>query len=416
MSKKKVALRITGIIIAVWLLALLLCYATVSFKSFGRTYDNVEDVPEHEYGLLLGTSPFTAEGARNFYFENRIKAAAELYKAGKIKKIIVSGGDYTAQGGYDELRAMSDSLFAHGVHYTAIVRDYEGTRTLNSIVKAKQIYKLDSVVLISQKYHNERAITQADKYGLKAVGYNAPHSHIKRNRIKNVLREFPARVKLYLDLWFGKKPSFMYEAIEIAPGQLEDWFYDPSYPVPDHWTFRSIADKGYGFFKVISSDTTSLNGNLMYYNSRHGYSVNLPKGMGVNQRGENMMGGHGNEFYNADTTLVVSVYGLNYDAVLVDTPNYADSLSVYENDFLHKMGNHSTKRLSNDVWLSEGQIDHSNPDNPPADRFIRKWILKKDIEDRECEISITIYFNDSLEYRLPEFEKILNQFPNCLMK
>ena len=80
------------------------------------------------------------------------------------------------------------------------------------------------------------------------------------------------------------------------------------------------------------------------------------------------------------------------------------------------MGNHSTKRLSNDVWLSEGQIDHNNPDNPPADRFIRKWILKKDIEDRECEISITIYFNDSLEYRLPEFEKILNQFPNCLMR
>ena len=75
--------------------SIVLCYCC--FKSFGRTYDNVADVPEHEYGLLLGTSPFTAEGARNSYFENRIKAAAELYKAGKIKKIIVSGGDYTAQ-------------------------------------------------------------------------------------------------------------------------------------------------------------------------------------------------------------------------------------------------------------------------------------------------------------------------------
>lgn len=150
---------------------------------------------------------------------------------------------------------------------------------------------------------------------------------------------------------------------------------------------------------------------MMYYNYQHGYSVNLPKGMGVNQRGENMMGGHGNEFYNADTTLVVSVYGFNYDAVLVDTPNYADSMAVYENDYLHKMGNHSTKRLSNDVWLSEGQIDHSNLDNPPADRFIRKWILKKDIEERECEISITIYFNDSLEYRIQEFRDIITSFP-----
>lgn len=400
------------ILIALIALTVISCYVSVSLNSYGRTFDNVENVPEHEYGLLLGTSPFTAEGARNFYFENRIKAAAELYKAGKIKKIIVSGGDYTRQGGYDEPRAMSDSLSAHGVHYTAIIRDYEGTRTLKSIVKAKQIYKIDSVVLISQKYHNERAIAQADKYGLKAVGYNAPHSHIKRNRIKNVLREFPARVKLYMDIWFGKKPTFMYEAVEVAPGQLEDWFYDSSYPVPNHWTFRSNADRGYGFLKVISSDTTSLHGNLMYYNSRHGYSVNLPKGMGINQRGENMMGGHENEFYNADTTLVVSVHSLYYDAILVDYPDYADSLAVYEKDFLHKLGSHYTKRLSNDVWLSEGRIDHNNPDNPPADRFIRKWLLKKDIDDRECEMSITIYFNDSLVYRLSEFERILNQFPD----
>ena len=409
---KKKLRHIFFILIALIALTVISCYVSVSLNSSGRTFDNVEDAPKHEYGRLPGTSPFTSEGARNFYFENRIKAAAELYKAGKIKKIIVSGGDYTEQGGYDESRAMSDSLIAHGVHYSVIVRDYEGTRTLNSIVKAKQIYKIDSVVLISQKYHNERAIAQADKYGLKAVGYNAPHSHIKCNRIKNVLREFPAKVKLYMDLWFGKKPSFMYEAIEVAPGQLEDWFYDPSYPVPNHWTFRSIADQGYGLLKVISSDTTYLNGNLMYYNSRHGYSVKLPKGMGINQRGENMMGGHGNEFYNADTTLVVSVHGLYYDAFLVDIPNYADSLTVYEEDFLHKMENHSTKRISHYVWLSEGRIDHNNPDNPPADRFMRKWLLKNDIEDRECEISITIYFNDSLEYRLSEFERILNQFPD----
>lgn len=119
----------------------------------------------------------------------------------------------------------------------------------------------------------------------------------------------------------------MYEVIEGALGQLEDWFYDPSYPMPDHWTFRSIADKDYGFLKVISLDTTSLNGNMMYYNFRHAHSVNIPKGMGVNQRGENMMGEYGNEFYNVDTTLVVSVYGFNYDAVLVDTPNYAVSLA-----------------------------------------------------------------------------------------
>lgn len=192
------------------------CYATVSFNASGRTYDSVEEIPPHEYGLLLGTSPYTAQGTRNYYFENRIKSAVELYNTGKIKRIIVSGGDYTRRLGYDEPRAMTDSLVAHGVPFNVIIRDYEGTRTLRSIVKAKETYNLDSVIIISQKYHNERAIAQADKYGLNAVGYNAHHSHIKRNRIKNVLREFPAKVKLYFDLWFGEKPSFMLEAKEVT--------------------------------------------------------------------------------------------------------------------------------------------------------------------------------------------------------
>lgn len=412
MKAKKNLLTVLFVCGVVILMILLGCYTSVSFNASGRTYDNVDEIPAYEYGLILGTSPFTAQGARNFYFENRIKSAVELYKAGKIRRIIVSGGDYTRNLGYDEPRAMTDSLVAHGVPFNVIVRDYEGTRTLRSIVKAKETYNLDSVIIISQRYHNERAIAQADKYGLKAVGYNAPHSHIFRNRIKNVLREFPARVKLYIDLWFGEKPSFMYEAKEVAPRRFEDWYYDPSCPVPNHWTFRSNADRGYGFFKVVSSDTPDCNGNMSYYNSRHGYYVQLPKGIGINQRGENMMGGHDNEFYNSDTTLVVSAYAMYYDALLVDMPNYADSLAVYEKDFLHKMGVHTINRLAKDEWLSEGQIDHNNPDNPPADRFIRKWMLNKDIEGRECEMSLTIYYNDSLSYRIPEFKKIVDLFPN----
>lgn len=67
-------------------------------------------------------------------------------------------------------------------------------------MKAKEVYKLDSLTLISQKYHNERAIWQADHYGLHAIGYNAAPSPIRRSRIKNTLREFPARVKLMLDM------------------------------------------------------------------------------------------------------------------------------------------------------------------------------------------------------------------------
>lgn len=411
MTKKKRIVASIIICLGIVVLILFGCYTSVFINALGRTYDKVEDIPTHEYGLLLGTSPFTAQGARNYYFENRIKSAAELYKAGKIKQIIVSGGDYTRTLGYDEPRAMTDSLVAHGVPFNAIVRDYEGTRTLRSIVKAKETYHLDSVILISQKYHNERAIAQADKYGLKAVGYNAPHSHIKRNRLKNVLREFPARVKLYFDLWFGVKPSFLFEAKEVAPNHYEDWFYDPSMPVSGLWTFRSVADRGYGFHKLISSNTTDLNGQLSYHNSRHGYSIQMPKGMGINQRGENMMGGHDNEFYNADTTLVISSGASYYDVLLDDYPNYVDSLRLHEKEFLDKLGSYTFLQKDSHEWVSKGRIDHNNISNPPADCFIRKWLLKNDIEGRECHMSLTIYFNDSLKYRIPEFEKIINQFP-----
>lgn len=411
MKKKRKIIIGAVVCLAVGIMVLLGCYVSVSFMACGRTYDNVEEIPPYEYGLLLGTSPFTAQGARNFNFENRINSAVELYKAGKIQKIIVSGGDYTRSLGYDEPCAMTDSLIDHGIPFNVIIRDYEGTSTFKSIVKAKEKYGLDSLILISQKYHNERAIAQADKYGLKAIGYNAPHSHILGTRINNVIREFPARVKLYLDLWFGEKPSFLFKALEVAPGYFEDWYYDTKCPVPDKCTYRSVADRGYGFIKMISSNTPNWDGNLSYYNSRHGYYVNLPKGMGYNQRGENIKGGHDNEFYNADTTLVVSAFAMYYDAVLVDEPHYADSLAMYEQKSLRDMGTYGIHKLSPEVWMSEGRIGHSKKEKHPAARFIRKWLLKKDIEGRECLMTLTIYFNDSLEYRIDEFRNIVTSFP-----
>ena len=158
---------------------------------------------------MLATSPITPGGAHNFYFDNRIKATDELYKAGKIDYIIASGGDYTKDHkfGCDEPAAIRDSLVARGIPEDRIILDYDGTRTLNSIIKAKQVYNLDSVTLISQKYHNERAIYQADKNGIYAIGYNAAPSHIRRNRIKNTIREIFARPKMFIDFAIGTKTT-----------------------------------------------------------------------------------------------------------------------------------------------------------------------------------------------------------------
>lgn len=184
------------------LLLIVVSHFVVVWNASGKTYDDVAEIPHNKVGLLLATSPITPGGAHNFYFENRIKAADELYKAGKIDVIIASGGDYTQTQtiGCDEPKAILDSLVARGIPADRIILDYDGTRTLKSIVKAKDVYGLDSLTLISQKYHNERAIFLADKYDIYAVGYNAEPSPIRRNRIKNTLREYLARVKMFIDL------------------------------------------------------------------------------------------------------------------------------------------------------------------------------------------------------------------------
>lgn len=195
--------------VIVLLLLTIACNFIVVGNASGRTYDCVDSIPHNRYGLLLATSPITPGGAHNFYFDNRIKAADDLYKAGKIDYIIASGGDYTNEhkNGCDEPAAIRDSLVARGIPIDRIILDYEGLRTLNSVVKAKEVYGLDSVTLISQKYHNERAMYLADHYNLHAIGYNASPSHIRRNRIKNTLREYLARPKMFLDIIVGKKPE-----------------------------------------------------------------------------------------------------------------------------------------------------------------------------------------------------------------
>ncbi len=173
-------------------------YMAVSLNAWDKTFDSVEEIPHNRVGLLLGTSPITPYGRHNYSFDNRIIATAELYLAGRIDQIVASGGDYTDEGGYNELICMRDSLVVCGVPDSVIALDYQGTRTLRSIVYIQGV--CDSVTIISQGYHNERAIYLAEHYGIHAIGYNAPQSHELHKRIRDFAREFLARVKMFLDV------------------------------------------------------------------------------------------------------------------------------------------------------------------------------------------------------------------------
>ncbi|MDY4185431.1 MAG: ElyC/SanA/YdcF family protein [Sodaliphilus sp.] len=159
MQKRKII--IWSIVIIVGLVAIIaMCDIFVAWNASGKTYEDVDSIPHRKVGLILGTSPIsTWTGRRNYYFDHRIKAGADLYKAGKVDWLVVSGGDYrNTENGYDEPVAMRDSLMKQGVDSTRIILDYDGTRTLNSIAKMRDVYCQDSITIISQEYHNERAL------------------------------------------------------------------------------------------------------------------------------------------------------------------------------------------------------------------------------------------------------------------
>lgn len=207
MKRKFIIINVISIIFSIAIL--ILCDRIVAWNASDKTYDNVDSIPHRKIGMILGTSPIsTWNGRRNYYFDHRIKAGAELYKAGKVNWLVVSGGDYrNTENGYDEPVAMRDSLIKQGVDSARIVLDYDGTRTLNSIAKMRDVYCQDSIIIISQKYHNERALYQARHLGIDAIGFNAKTPGKRTSWWRNRGREVLARMKLFIDIVRGLHPD-----------------------------------------------------------------------------------------------------------------------------------------------------------------------------------------------------------------
>ena len=180
---------------------------SVGNRAAGRVYRNVGDIPAREYGLLPGTSRLVHGKYLNTYFFNRIHAAVELYKAGKIRKIIVSGDNGRAD--YNETGDMARELVAEGVAPEDVLSDYAGFRTLDSVVRARNLFGATEITVISQRFHCERAIYLASEHGIDAVGFEADEVAPRAIRAKLAVREAFARVLAVLDAKILKtKPHF----------------------------------------------------------------------------------------------------------------------------------------------------------------------------------------------------------------
>lgn len=187
-----------------------------NFKIENETEDKVtselSELPNEKVGLLLGTSKILANGNPNPYFFNRIEATVQLYKSGKIKNIIVSGDN--SRKHYNEPEDMKNELIRSGIPADKIYEDFAGFRTLDSVVRAKEIFGQKSYIIISQQFHNERAVFLAQKNGIEAFGYNAKDVN-QYAGFKTNVREKLARAKVFWDFLFGVEPKFGGERIEI---------------------------------------------------------------------------------------------------------------------------------------------------------------------------------------------------------
>ena len=205
----KIGLWSICIMVVICIALLLICNQIVVNNAKGKVYSELDSIAPTEWGLLLGTTPQTRIGHRkNLFFKYRIDAAEQLYKAGKIKRILISG-DENSLDGMNEVICMKDSLVARGVDAKDIVLDGKGFRTLDSMVRTNKVFSIKSFIIISQLFHNERALYLAEHLDLDVEdlqAYNAISPNAGLSFI-TYLREYLARVKMFLDILTDKQPK-----------------------------------------------------------------------------------------------------------------------------------------------------------------------------------------------------------------
>ncbi len=166
-------------------------------------YEKIDHVPEREVGLVLGTSPKVSTGENNLHFQRRVDAAAELYHAGKVKRLLLSGSNPSLN--YNEPLAMYQALERRGVSKEDMTLDFAGYRTLDSVVRAKKVFGLGTCTLITDKFHTYRGVFLARHHGLEAIAFAAEDIPLKFS-LRSKAREKLANLKAVLDIYVLDTP------------------------------------------------------------------------------------------------------------------------------------------------------------------------------------------------------------------
>jgi len=211
--------RIGVVVATVFLLVVLASNLWIVNSTSPNVFTDISQLPDHRVALVLGTSNKTISGSVNAYFRKRMETAAWLYEMGKVDHIIVSGDNRSMY--YNEPMEMKKSLMKLGVPPSAITLDYAGLRTLDSVVRCKEIFGQNRITIITQPIHSYRALFISDYYKMDAVAMVANEPTVEYP-ISVRLREYFARTKAILDLYILKTtPRHLgeKEQIELIQGR-----------------------------------------------------------------------------------------------------------------------------------------------------------------------------------------------------
>lgn len=211
LRSRRVGRRIVLAIFCACLAWILVSNILVSRAVAGHVYSSAGKIPHHRVGIVLGTSPFYGPDP-NVFFNVRLDAAAELYRAGKVEKLLVSGDG--GANGENETEAMRQNLLQRGIPAFAIVKDDHGYRTLDTVVRAKQVFGLDDCAFITDDYHLPRTLFLASNHGLNADGFASRHVAVRSSLLTHI-REVGARALVVLDVLLGRGPKVLGPRISI---------------------------------------------------------------------------------------------------------------------------------------------------------------------------------------------------------
>lgn len=196
------------------LVILLFVWANFRVLVVSHSYvsDKVSALPNVKVGVVPGTIRYLASGSPNLYFSYRIDAAVKLYQSGKISHLLISGDN--GRKGYNEPLDMKNALMEQGIPESVITLDYAGFDTYDSMIRAREVFGQDQFIVISQEFQNERAIYIARRFGIEAYGFNA-QDVTQYGGFRTKIRETLARVKAFVEVQLGVKPTYLGEKVLI---------------------------------------------------------------------------------------------------------------------------------------------------------------------------------------------------------